>query len=55
MLFRTHPDAAERFLKQAQRQIKSRFHLYEQLAHLAVVEQAGEAAPPKAEEKPADG
>ena len=55
VLFRTHPDAAERFLKQAQRQIKSRFHLYEQLAHLAVVEQAGEAAPAKAEEKPADG
>jgi len=42
---------AERFLKQAQRQIKRRFHLYEQLAHLAVVEPAGEAAPPKAEEK----
>jgi pyruvate-ferredoxin/flavodoxin oxidoreductase len=55
MLFRTHPDAAERFLKQAQRQIKSRFHLYEQLAHIAVADQAGAAAPPaKAEEKPAD-
>ncbi len=41
VLFRTHPDAAELFLKQAQKQIRSRFHLYEQLAHLAVAEQAG--------------
>jgi pyruvate-ferredoxin/flavodoxin oxidoreductase len=55
MLFRTHPEAAERFLKQAQRQIKSRFHLYEQLAHLAVIEQAGTTAPATPEEKPADG
>jgi pyruvate-ferredoxin/flavodoxin oxidoreductase len=55
VLFRTHPDAAERFLKQAQRQIRSRFHLYEQLAHLAVAEQAGEVAPEKMEEKAADG
>jgi pyruvate-ferredoxin/flavodoxin oxidoreductase len=44
VLFRTHPDAAEQFLKQAQRQIRSRFHLYEQLAHLAVAEQTGTAA-----------
>ena len=36
VLQRTHPDAAERFLQQAQKQVKTRFHLYEQLAHLAV-------------------
>jgi pyruvate-ferredoxin/flavodoxin oxidoreductase len=54
VLFRTHPDAAEQFLKQAQRHIRSRFHLYEQLAHLAQAEQGGAPAP-KAQEKPADG
>jgi pyruvate-ferredoxin/flavodoxin oxidoreductase len=36
VLQRTHPEAAERFLRQAQQQVKSRFFLYEQLAHLAV-------------------
>ena len=36
VLQRTHPDAAERFLRIAQKQVKSRFFLYEQLAHLAV-------------------
>jgi pyruvate-ferredoxin/flavodoxin oxidoreductase len=52
VLFRTHPDAAERFLKQAQRDIRSRFQLYEQLAHLAVAGQAQGAAPAKTEDKP---
>jgi pyruvate-ferredoxin/flavodoxin oxidoreductase len=54
VLFRTHPDAAERFLKQAQTQIRSRFHLYEQLAHLAVAGQAQGAAPAKAEDTSGD-
>jgi pyruvate-ferredoxin/flavodoxin oxidoreductase len=36
VLSRTHPDAAERFLSQAQRHIQTRFQLYEQLANLAV-------------------
>jgi len=36
VLQRTHPDAAERFLRQAQKQIRTRHRLYEQLAHLAV-------------------
>ena len=53
MLFRSHPEAAERFLEQAQRQIKSRFHLYEQLARIAVADQAVQAAPSgETEEKP---
>ena len=30
------PEAAERFLRQAQRQVNSRFYLYQQLAHLAI-------------------
>ncbi len=36
MLERTHPDAAARFMKQAQRHARSKFHLYEQLAQLAI-------------------
>ena len=36
MLARTRPQAAERFMKAAQRQINNKFHLYQQLAHLAV-------------------
>ena len=36
MLTRTHPEAAAGFMKQAQRHAKSKFHLYEQLAHLAI-------------------
>ena len=35
VLHRTHPDNAERFLKQAQRHVETRQALYEQLAHLA--------------------
>jgi pyruvate-ferredoxin/flavodoxin oxidoreductase len=36
VLQRTHPEAAERFMRQAQKQVKSRFFLYKQLADLAV-------------------
>jgi pyruvate-ferredoxin/flavodoxin oxidoreductase len=39
VLERTHPDAAQRFLQAAQNQSKAKFHLYEQLARLAVGEQ----------------
>jgi pyruvate-ferredoxin/flavodoxin oxidoreductase len=35
-LQRTHPEAAERFMRQAQKQVKSRFFLYKQLADLAM-------------------
>jgi pyruvate-ferredoxin/flavodoxin oxidoreductase len=36
VLQRTHPEDSERFLRHAQQQIKTRYQLYEQLAHLAV-------------------
>jgi pyruvate-ferredoxin/flavodoxin oxidoreductase len=36
VLQRTNPEASERFMRQAQKQIKTRYQLYEQLAHLAV-------------------
>ncbi len=36
VLNRINPDAAERFLAQAQKHVATRFQLYEQLAHLAV-------------------
>ncbi|MFZ0790510.1 MAG: 2-oxoacid:acceptor oxidoreductase family protein, partial [Chromatiaceae bacterium] len=36
LLTRTHPDAAERYLQQAQKHVATRFQLYEQMAHLAV-------------------
>ncbi len=35
----THPEDAERFLRLAQKHVETRFHLYEQLAHLAVAKQ----------------
>ena len=38
MLERTHPDAAHRFMEAAQHQTRAKFHLYEQLAKLAVGE-----------------
>jgi len=38
VLERTDPDAAHRFMDAAQQQIKAKFHLYEQLAKLAVGE-----------------
>ena len=36
VLQRTRPEASERFLRQAQQQIKTRYQLYEQLAQLAM-------------------
>jgi pyruvate-ferredoxin/flavodoxin oxidoreductase len=36
VLERTHPEASERFLREAQQHIKSRYDLYEQLAQLAL-------------------
>ncbi|MDJ0738392.1 MAG: pyruvate:ferredoxin (flavodoxin) oxidoreductase [Gammaproteobacteria bacterium] len=36
VLERTHPDAAQRFMATAQHQTRAKFHLYEQLAKLAV-------------------
>jgi len=36
VLNRTHPAAAERYLRLAQKHAETRFQLYEQLAHLAV-------------------
>ena len=44
VLERTHPAAAEHFLRQAQKEAESKFFLYEQLAHLAV-QNAPEAKP----------
>ncbi|MCU7882147.1 MAG: pyruvate:ferredoxin (flavodoxin) oxidoreductase [Candidatus Thiodiazotropha sp. (ex Lucinoma aequizonata)] len=41
VLQRTHPEASERFLRQAQQQIKTRYQLYEQLAQLATEEAEG--------------
>ncbi|MCM8854541.1 MAG: pyruvate:ferredoxin (flavodoxin) oxidoreductase [Candidatus Thiodiazotropha sp.] len=41
VLQRTHPEASERFLRQAQQQIKTRYQLYEQLAQLATGEAKG--------------
>jgi pyruvate-ferredoxin/flavodoxin oxidoreductase len=38
VLERTHPEAAQRFMDAAQNQIRAKFHLYEQLAKLAVGE-----------------
>ncbi len=52
VLNRTHPDAAERFLRQAQKHVQTRFHLYEQLAHLAV--QKAEAPEPAQKEREAE-
>jgi pyruvate-ferredoxin/flavodoxin oxidoreductase len=43
VLQRTHPEASEHFLRQAQQQIKTRYQLYEQLANLAVAHAAGES------------
>jgi pyruvate-ferredoxin/flavodoxin oxidoreductase len=41
VLQRTHPDLAESYFSAAQKHVESRFHLYDQLAHLAVA-QVGE-------------
>ena len=34
MLWRTHPEEAERFLEQSQQEVRHRYHYYEQLASL---------------------
>jgi len=34
MLWQTHPEAAERFLEQAQQDVKNRYHYYKQLSEL---------------------
>ncbi len=47
VLTRTRPDAAEGFLRQAQKHVETRFQLYEQLAQLAVKKAAPEGAQPK--------
>ncbi len=44
VLQRTNPEASERFLRQAQQQIKTKYQLYEQLAHLAVAHKESEAS-----------
>jgi pyruvate-ferredoxin/flavodoxin oxidoreductase len=41
VLTRTHPDAAEYYLRLAQKHVQTRFALYEQLAHLAVQKAGG--------------
>ncbi|MET0093016.1 MAG: pyruvate:ferredoxin (flavodoxin) oxidoreductase, partial [Sedimenticola sp.] len=38
VLMRTHPEEAEQFLQQAQKGVRDKFHMYEQLAHLAIEE-----------------
>ena len=48
MLQRTHPDDALRFTKQAQENIKARFAMYEQLAHIAYT---GEGKPVEVEQQ----
>ncbi len=42
VLQRTHPEHAERYMQAAQKQVEIRFHLYDQLAHLAVDGAPGE-------------
>jgi pyruvate-ferredoxin/flavodoxin oxidoreductase len=34
MLWQTHPEAAERFLEQAQQDVKNRYNYYKQLSEL---------------------
>jgi pyruvate-ferredoxin/flavodoxin oxidoreductase len=45
VLERTHPEAAHRFMEAAQYQTRARFHLYEQLARLAVDGPPGSDSP----------
>jgi len=45
MLWRTHPQEAEKFLEQSQREVLHRYHYYEQLASLEW-EAAGDLEPP---------
>ncbi len=41
VLSRSHPEAAQRFLKQARQHAQERFRLYEQLAHIKLTGEAG--------------
>ena len=45
MLWRTHPEEAEKFLAQSQQEALSRYHYYEQLANLQW-DEAGDLEPP---------
>jgi pyruvate-ferredoxin/flavodoxin oxidoreductase len=45
MLERTHPEAAHRFMQAAQHQTMAKFHLYEQLAGIALGEKPGAETP----------
>jgi pyruvate-ferredoxin/flavodoxin oxidoreductase len=47
VLLRSHPEAAERYLQQAQREVRRRFRLYEQWAHLAMEERPGDTPAPQ--------
>ena len=49
VLNRTHPEAAERFLRLAQKHVQTRFSLYEQLAQLAVQKAPATGSDPKPE------
>jgi len=39
MLWHTHPDEAEKYLKQAQQEVNQRYHYYKQLSELKWGEQ----------------
>jgi len=43
VLSRSHPDAAERYLRLAQKHVETKYLMYEQLAHLAVQKAVPEA------------
>ncbi|OOZ17333.1 pyruvate:ferredoxin (flavodoxin) oxidoreductase [Solemya velum gill symbiont] len=45
MLWRTHPEEAEKFLEQSQEEVKRRYHYYEQLASLEW-DETGDVEPP---------
>ena len=51
MLWRSHPEDAERFLAQSQAQVRERFHHYEQLAGLPWETTAEPATPPATEKE----
>jgi pyruvate-ferredoxin/flavodoxin oxidoreductase len=52
MLERSHPDLAERYMREAQRHVESRHRLYEQLAQLAVYRAEGAASAGARDEPP---
>jgi pyruvate-ferredoxin/flavodoxin oxidoreductase len=45
MLWRTHPEEAEKFLAQSQQEVRHRYHYYQQLASLPWNEE-GDVEPP---------